>query len=51
MFEGHISGSPDEMKSIYYDVLTEGEKYRINMPVYKSFKSFLDGYLDRNTLA
>jgi ketopantoate reductase len=51
MFEGHISGSPDEMKSIYYDVLTEGEKYRIDMPVYKSFKSFLDGYLDRNTLA
>ena len=45
MFEGHVSTSPDEMSAIYYDVLSEGEKYNIDMPVYRSFKKYLDQYL------
>lgn len=46
MFEGHVSNSPEEMKSMYYDILKEGEKYKLNMPVFKSFKPYLDALVE-----
>lgn len=42
MFEGHVSGSPEEMRTMYYDILKEGEKYKLDMPVFKSFKAYFD---------
>ncbi|HEY9059250.1 MAG TPA: 2-dehydropantoate 2-reductase N-terminal domain-containing protein [Pseudobacteroides sp.] len=46
MFEGHVSGSPEEMETMYYDILEAGEKYGIDMPVYKSFKDSFDRLLN-----
>lgn len=47
MFEGHVGHSPEEMRTMYYDVLGLGETYGIDMPYYRGFKRFVDGYFSR----
>ncbi|HYE82152.1 MAG TPA: hypothetical protein VEG39_08290 [Clostridia bacterium] len=46
MFVGHVSGSPEEMRSMYYDILKEGEKYKLDMPAFKSFKPYFEALLE-----
>lgn len=42
MFEGHVLSSPDEMNAMYHDVLEQGSKHNIHMPVYESFGRYFE---------
>lgn len=44
MVKSHISHSPDEMLTMYYDALNGGKKYNIEMPYFLSFKESIDTY-------
>ncbi len=44
MFEGHVNHSPEEMKTMYYDVLKLGAEMGIDMPNYAGFKPYVDDY-------
>jgi ketopantoate reductase len=44
MFEGHIRHSPEEMNTMYYDVLKLGNSMGIDMRHYAGFKPYVDDY-------
>lgn len=37
MLEGHIKYSPEEVKDMYYTLLSPGNKYELKMPVYREY--------------
>jgi 2-dehydropantoate 2-reductase len=41
MFEGHVSGSPEEMKQMVKDILEEGVRYNVEMPTFRAFGRYL----------
>lgn len=47
MFEGHVSHSPEEMKDMVYTLLNLGDKYQVNMPVYKGYLPFVENYFSK----
>lgn len=46
MWEGHISHSPEEMRTMYFDVLAEGDRLNVAMPAYRDFRPFVEKFLD-----
>jgi ketopantoate reductase len=44
MFEGHMRHSPEEMETMYNDVLKLGTEMGIDMPNYAGFKPYVDDY-------
>jgi ketopantoate reductase len=47
MFEGHMKHSPEEMKTMYHDVLKLGRDFKIEMPYYSGFKKYVDDYFNQ----
>jgi 2-dehydropantoate 2-reductase len=44
VINGHMSHSPDEMKAMFYDVLTTGQKYGMKMPHLSALKKYVDQF-------
>ena len=41
VMEGHIKHGFDEMKKHYYDILSDGESFGVNIPVWRSFEPYI----------
>jgi hypothetical protein len=41
-FEGHAAHADDEMRTIYHDVLAEGERLGVEMPHFRGFQAYVD---------
>ncbi|GAA0742768.1 ketopantoate reductase family protein [Clostridium oceanicum] len=44
MIKGHISHSPDEMKEMFYKILSKGQELNISMPNYTNVKKYIDEF-------
>ena len=42
VFEGHAAHADDEMRTIYHDVLAEGERLGVEMPHFRGFQAYVD---------
>jgi hypothetical protein len=41
MFDGHTQHSPGEMKKMFEDILADGEKYKVELPILKQMKEVI----------
>ncbi len=48
MWEGHIGHSPEEMRTMYFDILAEGDRLGVAMPAYRAFRPYVESFLENH---